>query len=126
MRKDSHHASTACRLGDGVAAVDANVGARDILRRVGQQEGDGAHEVLGLAHLALGDERGPLLLEVGVLVEDLLSEGGEHVTGGDTVDADAGVRPFDGERGGEVADTCLGRVVGTAKRLSAGIREESD
>lgn len=110
-------ASTRCmfsgpRLGDSIATVDTEIGAGHVLAGVGQEEGDGAHEVLGLAHLALGDERGPLLAQVRVLVEDLLRQGGEHVAGGEAVDADTGVRPLDGERGGEVADTGLGGVVG--------------
>lgn len=57
--------------GDGVAAVDAEVGARDVAGRVREQEGHGAHQVLGLAHGALRDERGPLALQVRVVLEDL-------------------------------------------------------
>ena len=56
----------------GVAAVDPQIGASDVARGLGQQEGDGAHEVFGLAHVALGDEGDPLPLEVGVFIEDLL------------------------------------------------------
>lgn len=60
------------RLGDGVAAVDTDVSASGVHGRVRQQVVHRAHQVLGLAHAAHGDERGPLLLEVGVVVEDLL------------------------------------------------------
>ena len=63
----------ACMLLRGrVATVDAQLGAGHVAGGVGEKEGDGAHEVLGLAHLALGDERDPLLGELGVLIEDLL------------------------------------------------------
>lgn len=56
----------------GIAAVDTKVSTGDVGGRVRQQEGQGAHEILGLAHLALRDERNPLLPEVRVVVEDLL------------------------------------------------------
>jgi hypothetical protein len=59
------------RLRDGVAAVDAQLRAGHVARSVGEEEGDSAHEVLGLAHLALRDEGDPLLGELGVVVEDL-------------------------------------------------------
>lgn len=58
--------------GHGVAAIDTKVSTGDVSGRVRQQEGQGPHEVLGLSHLALGDERDPLLPEVRVVVEDLL------------------------------------------------------
>lgn len=66
-------------LGDSVATVNTEVGASDIVGGVGQKEGHGAHEVLGGAHLALGDEGGPLPLEGWVVVENLL---GAVVIGG--------------------------------------------
>lgn len=71
-RIDLPRAGLTRNLRDGVATVDAEVGAGDIVGGIRQQEGHGAHKVLGRAHLALGDERGPLLLEVRVVVEDLL------------------------------------------------------
>lgn len=104
-------------LGDSVTAVNADVRAGDVATGARQQEGDGSHEVLGLTHLALGNEGSPLLLEVGVLVEDLLGQGGKHVARGDAVDADAGGSPLDGEGGGKVADTSLGSVVRTMEML---------
>lgn len=55
-----------------VATVNTELGAGHVAGGVGEEEGDGAHEVLGLAHLALRDERDPFLGELGVLVEDLL------------------------------------------------------
>lgn len=109
------HAKGLIPLGDGVTTVDANVGTRNVATGAGQQEGDGTHEVRGLAHLALGDEGNPLLLEVGLLVKDLLGQGGEHVARGDAVDADASGGPFDGEGGGEVTNTGLGSVVRTVR-----------
>ena len=63
----------ACILLRGrVATVNAQLGAGHVAGGVGEKEGDGTHEVLGLAHLALRDERDPLLGELGVLVKDLL------------------------------------------------------
>lgn len=64
-------------LRGGVATVNAQLSTGHVAGSVGEEEGDGAHEVLGLAHLALGDERDPLLGELGVLVEDLLCAVGE-------------------------------------------------
>lgn len=55
-----------------VTTINAELGAGHVAGGVGKEEGDGAHEVLGLAHLALRDEGDPLLGELGVLVEDLL------------------------------------------------------
>lgn len=126
--------------GHGVAAVDTKVSTGDVAGRVRQQERQGAHEVLGPAHLALGDERNPLLPEVWVVVEYLLGaarcgpgvsakvlgdtaasavretrgnlQGRQHVPRRDAVDADVCVRPLDGQRRGQVADGCFGRVVG--------------
>lgn len=58
-------------LGQGVAAVNAEIRTGDVLGRVGEEEGHGAHQVFGGTHLADGDERDPLIAELGVLVEDL-------------------------------------------------------
>jgi hypothetical protein len=44
----------------------------DITRGVRRQESDCAHEVFRLTHFPLRDEGRPLLLEIGVIVEDLL------------------------------------------------------
>lgn len=66
------------RLRDSVATVDAQIGACDVRRGVGQEEGDGAHEVDGRAHLALRDEGGPLALELRVVVEDFLGAVGRR------------------------------------------------
>lgn len=59
-------------LGNGVTAIDAEIRTGHVRTGIGKQEGDGTHEILGLTHLALGNERGPLLLEVWVVVENLL------------------------------------------------------
>lgn len=61
-----------CDLGDSVSAVNTQVCAGDIAGSIRQQEGHGTHQIGRLTHLALRNERDPLLLEVGVLVEDLL------------------------------------------------------
>jgi hypothetical protein len=63
------HRNASCH---GIAAVNPQIRSSDVLRGVGQEEGDGPHEILGDAHLALRDERRPFGLEVGVVVEDLL------------------------------------------------------
>lgn len=59
-------------LGDGVATVDTQLGAGDVVGGITAEEGDSTHEVLWAAHLALWDEGGPLVGELGVVVEDLL------------------------------------------------------
>ncbi|KAG7058227.1 short chain dehydrogenase [Colletotrichum scovillei] len=59
-------------LCDGVTAINAEVRTRDVERGIRQQESDGSHKVLGLTHLALGNQRSPLLLEVWVVVKNLL------------------------------------------------------
>lgn len=65
-------AADSLALRDRVTAVDAQLGAGHVTGGVGEQECDGAHEVLGSAHLALRDEGNPLLGELGVVIEDLL------------------------------------------------------
>ena len=64
-------------LRGGVATINAQLGTGYVAGGVGEEEGDSAHEVLRLAHLALRDEGDPLLGELGVLVEDLLCAVGE-------------------------------------------------
>ena len=59
-----------------VTTVNPQISTGDVRSSFTEQEGDGAHEILGVTHLAGGDERGPLLLEVWVLVEDLASPAG--------------------------------------------------
>lgn len=56
-----------------VTAVNAEIRAGDVLAGIGEQEGHRPHEILGHSHLALRDERSPLLLEVRVVVKNLLS-----------------------------------------------------
>lgn len=121
------------RLRDSVATVDTEIGTSHVASGVTGQERDGAHEVLGTTHLALGNKAGPLVGELGVVIEDLLgavrellilsffpffplfylySQCSQHVTGRDAVDADAGVGPFNCQRAGQMTDGSLGRVVG--------------
>lgn len=64
------------KLRNCVAAVDAKVSARDIVAGVREKIGDRAHQVFGLAHLAHRDERGPVFVQLWVLVEDLLGSKG--------------------------------------------------
>lgn len=58
------------RLSDGVASIDLQLGAGDVVGGFAQEIGDGAHQILRLAHFALGDQRGPVLEELWVVVED--------------------------------------------------------
>lgn len=58
-------------LSQGVAAVDAEIRTGDVLGRVAEQEGDGAHEVFGGTHLPDGDEGSPLVAQLRVLIENL-------------------------------------------------------
>lgn len=62
-----------------IAAVHPQVRTGDIVRGIGQKEGDGSHEILGDAHLALRDERRPLCLQIRVIVENLLCPAGRGV-----------------------------------------------
>lgn len=57
---------------DGVAAVDAQVGAGDVGRGVAGEKDDGAFEVVRVAEARLGDERRPLVAQGRVVVQDLL------------------------------------------------------
>ena len=57
---------------DRVAAVNAQVCSGDIAARIAEEVGDSAHEIFWLAHLTLGDQGGPVLVEVWVIIEDLL------------------------------------------------------
>jgi hypothetical protein len=60
------------RLGDSVTAINTEVGTSDVGARIGEEEGDGTHEINGLTHLTLGDKGSPLLLELWVVIENLL------------------------------------------------------
>jgi hypothetical protein len=60
------------RLRDSVATVNTQLGAGHVARSIGEEEGDGTHKVLRLAHLALRNERDPLLGKLGVVIEDFL------------------------------------------------------
>ena len=57
-------------LGDGVSAVDSEVGAGDVFAGVAEQEGDRAHEVFRGTHLTLRDQGGPLAVQLWVVIED--------------------------------------------------------
>lgn len=96
---------------DGVATIHTEISPGDIARRIRQEKGHRAHEILGIAHLALRDKRRPLALEIRVIIEDFFRQGGEHVARGNAVYADAGFGPFDAQRSSEVPDGGLGCVV---------------
>lgn len=59
-------------LSDGVATIDSDLRARHITCCVAQEVDDRTHQVLGLTHATLRNQGGPVLVEIGVLVEDLL------------------------------------------------------
>jgi hypothetical protein len=65
-------AQTTC-LGYGITAVNAEICSSNVLGGIAEQEGHGTHQVFRCTHLADGDERGPLVAKLGVLVEDLAS-----------------------------------------------------
>jgi hypothetical protein len=60
-------------LSASVTTIDSQVGSSNVLRGIGEQEGDGTHQIDGRTHLALGDEGSPLSLQLRVIVENLLS-----------------------------------------------------
>lgn len=98
-------------LGDSVSTVNTEIRSSDVAGSVTQQEGDSTHEVFRSTHLALRDQRGPLPVQLWVLVENLLGQRGQHVTGADAVDPDVGACPFNSERSGQVSYSSLGGIV---------------
>ena len=54
-----------------VASIHPEISTSDILGRITEQEGDGPHEVFRVSHLSGGDQRGPLLFQFRVFVQDL-------------------------------------------------------
>lgn len=58
-------------LGQGVSTINTEIRARDVLGGIAKQERHGTHQVLGRPHLSNGDEGGPLITKLGVLIEDL-------------------------------------------------------
>lgn len=76
------HFRACIRLRDGVATINTQLGASHVARGIGQEEGNGAHKVLRLAHFALRDEGNPLLGELGVVVKDLLGAFGGNMLAG--------------------------------------------
>lgn len=75
MQQENHKeilnsAHVAC-LGYRVATIDAEIRSSDVLGSIAKQEGHGAHQVLRCTHLAGGNERGPLVTKLGVLIKDL-------------------------------------------------------
>ena len=58
------------RLSNGVASVDPELGAGHVAGSFAQEESDGSHQILRLAHFALGDQGGPMLEQLWVVVED--------------------------------------------------------
>lgn len=61
----------------GVAAVDTDVSTGHVARRLAEEIDNGAHEIFWFAHLADGNERGPVLVEFRVFGQDLLGAVGQ-------------------------------------------------
>ena len=55
---------------DGVASINPQLGAGDVAGSFAQEESNGSHQILRLAHFALRDQRGPVFEELRVVVED--------------------------------------------------------
>lgn len=98
-------------LGKSVTTVNTEIRTSDVLGSITEQEGDGTHEVLGSSHLANRNQGGPLLVKLGVLVEDLASEGRQHITGANAVNPDVVTSPFDSKRCSQVSHSGLGGIV---------------
>lgn len=98
-------------LGNGVSTVNTEIRSSDVAGSVTQQESDGTHEVFRSTHLTLRDQRGPLPVQLWVLVKNLLGQCSQHVTGADAVDPDVGACPLNSERSGQVSYSSLGGVV---------------
>jgi hypothetical protein len=62
----------AVSLSAGVCTIDAQVCAVHVQTGIAGQERDGAHEVLGAAHLTDRNQGSPLLLKLWVVIKDLL------------------------------------------------------
>lgn len=107
--------SPALALSASVATVNTKLCASHVAGSITAQEGDRAHKVGRTTHLALRDQAGPLLTKLGVLVQDVLGEGGKHVTGLNAVDTDTGVGPLNSKGTAEVTDCGLGCVVGSLR-----------
>ena len=61
---------SAARSRNSIPPVDPQIRPRDVRRRIRQQKCHRPHQVGRRAHAPLGDERGPLALEGGLVVED--------------------------------------------------------
>lgn len=59
------------QLCQGVSAINTEIRARDVLGSIAKEECYGTHQVLGRPHLSNGDEGGPLITELGILIQDL-------------------------------------------------------
>lgn len=70
-RSQGPRTKRAAHLSQGVSTVDTEIRARDVLGGIAKKEGYSAHQVLRGSHFSNGNEGGPLIAELGVLVEDL-------------------------------------------------------
>ena len=57
---------------DSVATINFQFGPSYIAAGLAQEIGNCAHQIFGLAHLALRNQRSPLFIQVGVFVQDFL------------------------------------------------------
>ncbi len=57
-------------LGDGIASINPQLGAGNVTRSLTQEESDRSHQILGLPHFPLWDQRGPVLEQLWVVVKN--------------------------------------------------------
>jgi hypothetical protein len=62
---------------ESVATIDAQLSTGHVPTGFRAQESDRSHQVFRLAHFALGNQGGPGLLQVWVLIEDFLGAGSD-------------------------------------------------
>lgn len=115
-----------------VAAVDTDVSTRHVAGRLAEEIDDGAHEIFRFAHLADGNERGPVLVEFRIFGQDLLGairvnksaypmslaslqvgyvQGRQHVARRDDIDSNARMGPFNSQAARQMSDGSFGGVV---------------
>lgn len=59
-------------LSDGITTIHAQIGSSHVVRSIREEIGDGAHQVFRVTHVSLGNQRRPVLVEIGFVVQDFL------------------------------------------------------
>ena len=109
------------QLGQGVSAINTEIRARDVPGSIAKEERYGTHQVLGRPHLSNGDEGGPLITELGILIQDLTgaiigkkehiskitlqlhqcpknSQSSQHITRANAINPNTMTSPFNSQR----------------------------